>query len=302
MLIKKEGWKMEKEHKSIFTRIKEYKGNPIDEYKKISVFLSKKCYYGDTIFDIFDKCFKYSKLLSPNFVDLEYCLESYEDLLDRYSYDDYLKLEKNIQDDLLDAFLTYCEIILCMYYVTFYSYLIPKNIIPSSNFDKEIFAQLLSIITNSLKSMNYKIKVEDENNGQVQIIKNNPWAEMIASESPNDISQAIIFYLGARDKDIEEKESRLHNLIDLLEPTFKKYNGVEVVGKIKQYVQLIRHPKEKVNEQQYKWFFDNKSDYLDKLFSMCVFVQSYSINRELVNEFENNKKTPSKLALTQTKI
>ncbi len=281
---------MGKEHKSIFTRIKEYKGNPIEEYCKISDVLCKTCYHRDTFYDIFDKCFKYSKLLSPNFVDLDNCLESYESLLDTHSDEEYAKLEQNTQDDILDAFLTFCEIILCMYYVTYYSYLIPEGIIYYSDFDKKNFDRLLSIMTNSLKSMNYKIKIEDKKNGEVQIIKDNLLAEMVASESPKDISQAIMSYLGTRDKDIKGKESRLHDLIDLLEPTLKKFSSVEMVGKIKQYVQLIRHPKEKEGDPQYQWFFNNKSDYLDKLFSMCVFVQSYSINKELVNEFEINKK------------
>lgn len=115
----------------------------------------------------------------------------------------------------------------------------------------------------------------------------NPIAEVISVESSNDISNAIMGFLGNRD--IKTKEKYLHDFIELLEPTIKRYADQPLIKKIKEYVQLLRHPEAKKEEENYKWYFNNKKKYINKIFELCLFVQQYDLAKNTVKEFEDNK-------------
>ncbi|MDD4157407.1 MAG: hypothetical protein PHY08_12630, partial [Candidatus Cloacimonetes bacterium] len=275
-------------HKSIFLKVKEYNGNPIDEYNKISSFLNKKCYYNYSIYSLLNDNFQCSTLLRINYIDFDNCLNSVIKNLDVYADSDFSYLEEGTQEILLDDFLTYCELITHIYFVTYNNYI--KRIWDDTHFDKNIYIQLIDLIKASLKSMNHDIKMIDDDTSEVLAIKCNPEAESVAEQSPTSLKEAIIYYLGSRDNDLEEKENRLHKIIDLLEPILKKYKELDAVKKVEEYVQLIRHSELKKNEENYKWFFENKGDYIDDIFMMCIFVKEYEITKTNIKKFESLKK------------
>lgn len=275
-------------HESIFLKVKKYYSDPITEYKKISSFIKNKdCYYHNyswTVFDVFDHSFMFSESLRGVYASLSDCLKLNIEKLDSYkNVSDFSSLEQNLQDDLVDEFLTYCEILVCMYKLG------AKNILvkDSHNIEGKGYLQTLEMIQISLKSMNYKIiNLDSYDNEEVEIIKINPVAEYVAEESAESIGKAIIIYLGARDSDLKEKENRLHNLIDLLEPLLSKYSSHDRIGKVKQFVQLIRHPEQYKAKKEYFWFFENKTKYLDYIFDMCIYVQQYAVLSEHIIEFD----------------
>ncbi|MCR5308451.1 MAG: hypothetical protein K6E24_05605, partial [bacterium] len=106
-------------HKSIFAKVKEYKGNPIDEYNKIETFINDKpCYWHTPIYDLMKSNFQKCKLLRANFIDLDDCISNVNQMLETYKESSFEYLEEKVQDELLDNFLLYCEILVCLYFVT----------------------------------------------------------------------------------------------------------------------------------------------------------------------------------------
>jgi len=175
-----------------------------------------------------------------------------------------------------------------MFYVTIDSY--PDLNQLNYYLEKDTFIQFLEIISTSLKSMNFKIEIVNEEIGDVKIIKDNPEAECVAKQSPKNIREAIIDYLGSRDSDSKEKEKSLHHLIDMLELTLEKYENADIVNKVKEYVQLVRHPEKKKEQKEYAWYFKDKTSYFDLIFSMCIFVQEYSLTKDSIEKFGSLKK------------
>ncbi len=276
---------MSHNRKSVFLKLKEYKGNPIDEYNKINQFIKKQsCESLFLVEDTFNKYFKYCELLSNTDVDFKSCVLNHTRYLLKYKAHSFESIDDSTQEILLNEFLDYCEIIVYIHRAI-YSKLINK-----SSFDKHIYLQLYELIKTSLKSMNYEIKFIDEKTNEVVIIKSNPEAEAVAAQSPQDLKEAIIYYLGTRDTNVEEKEVRLRTLIDKLEPLLDKYKTQPLIKSVREYLQLFRHPEMKKDDPQYNWFYSDKSKYLDDIFMTCIFIKEYDITRKTIDEFTKLKK------------
>lgn len=280
-------------YKSLFERLKNYSSNPIDEYYKISSLLDEAIvdnYYQNRLYTFLSDAFLYCEELRGYYTSLDSCIEENCSNLNNSDYPAksyYQSLSEEEQDVLLDEFLTYCQILLtCLSYLN-----ANANAILSKHFcniiNKEIVNQFTELILYSLKSFNYKCVL---NKGclNVEIAMINPVAEVIALESSENVHNAIMGFLSNRD--IKTKEKYLHDFVDLLEPTIKTYSDQSLVKKIKEYVQLLRHPETKKEEIDYKWYFNNKRKYIDKLFELSLFIQQYDLSKQIVDEFEKNKK------------
>lgn len=276
--------------KSIFEKLEQNFSNPLDEYFKISLFVNEaNCHYSDTIYECFAALFSYCEVLRKHYSSLDDCVSDNLGILANYSCgfgnDTFNTFEDEIKNEIEDSFLTYVEIMSCMLCV-FRRY--GPSVFGSVHIKKQIIDQFEGMINESLRSINYKI--ETKNEGNVQIIKIDPVSELIANQSTPNMKVAILNYLSIRNGDIAGKEKALHDIIDLLEPIFKKYGNVEIVKTAKEYAQIIRHPEIKKNEKEYYWFVNNKNVYLNKLFNMCVFTQQYALNKDIVSEFNEQKK------------
>lgn len=271
---------------SIFLRLNEYKGDPISEYNKINDLIhGKECYLAN-IYGIFNSNFEKCELLRSHFVSFEDCLCNYTYNLNVYKTSIFGNLPEDIQILLLDEYLDYCEL---LSYISLSLYkLMFKKIWHNQYFNSQLYLQLIDIIKAGLASMNYHLTIFNEETNETKVIKNNEEAEMIAAQSSSSIKDIILLYLGTRNKNVEDKKIYLHKFIDLLEPVFKKYNN-EPIASVREYVQLLRHPEMKKNDEKYKWFYEDESKYLDELFSMCLFVQHYSLTKMTLKEFEENK-------------
>lgn len=278
-------------YKSLFERIKNYSSNPVNEFKKINSFINNtEIDYMIKLSTLLEDAFVYCKDLRRIYPDYKDCIWQNCSSLFKYDVlpnDSYNSLiGEDTKELLLNEFLTYCQIVLTMvnYIINKQSEILSKHFITSLN--AEIINQLVEMIESSLKCFNYKhyIKKDFLN---VELAMDNPVAEAIAAESKIDISDAIMGYLSNRD--VKTKENYLHTFIDLIEPLFKTYSDQAIIKKIREYSQLIRHPEVKKDDPQYKWFFVNKKKHLDNLFSLCLFVQQYSISKNIIKEFEDNK-------------
>lgn len=278
-------------HKSIFVIIKDYNSNPVAEYTKLLSFLSNKTcyeYYGSfSVFDLFRDYFGYCESLRPIYEDFDDCLNKNISMLNDYKeVYDFNSIDEKIQENLLDEFLTFCEIVGCMFKVITKTFV--KFHLHDRDFNQKIFEQAIEMLNTSLKSINYALSDNDEND-EVEVIKINPIAEYVASQAKPNLREAIVAYLGARDSDPFDKESKLHLIIDLIEPILAKYHTQESIGKVKEFVQLIRHPEIYKEKKEYNWFFEDKSKYLDDIFDMCIFVVQFANSKVTITKFTDNK-------------
>lgn len=234
--------------------------------------------------------FLYCKELRSHFISFDDCIKTCCFKLKEYKIPAepyYSSLSESEKEILLDEYLTYCQVVLtCLSYLKENADQILSKYF-SDGINDKVITQFTELITSGLKSFNYK-RVLIGKSLNAEIIMDNPVAEVIASESSRDVSEAIMGFLGNRD--IKIKEKYLHDFIDFLEPTIKKYSDQPTVKKIKEYVQLLRHPEIKKEEKEFKWYFNNKRKNLDKLFELCLFVQQYDLSKSIINEFEDNKK------------
>lgn len=272
--------------KSIFLSINDYNSDPITEIDKIERVLQKECGYYTTIYNLLNQSFVRSKLLRSRFVNLDECIDSLiYNISHNYNRCDFERLDSNIQNIIFNEFFNYCEVI---FHLLFLAYKYEK--MNTTDFDENVFLQAIDVIKVSLKSLNYQIVFLNEKEFLFEVIKINPESEMVAAQSEPTIKSAILHYLGARDNDIKEKENRLHQLIDLLEPSFDKYKSDNTVKDIKEYIQMVRHPEIYKTKKEYDWFFKDKEEYLDRLFSLCVYIQQFAISKETLKEFKQLKK------------
>ena len=279
-------------YKSLFERIKNYSSNPVNEFKKINSFINKtEVDHLIKLSTLFEDAFVYCKDLRRIYPDYKDCIwQNCSSLFhyDAISNDSYnSSIDEDTKELLLNDFLTYCQIVLTMvnYIINKQSEILSKHFITSLN--AEIINQLVEMIESSLKCFNYKHYIKKDSLN-VELAMDNPVAEATAAESKTDIADVIMGYLSNRD--VKTKENHLHTFIDLIEPLFKTYSDQPIIKKIREYSQLIRHPEVKKDNPQYKWFFANKKKHLDNLFSLCLFVQQYSISKNIIKEFEDNKK------------
>lgn len=269
---------------SISLRLSEYKSDPIIEYNKINELIHKNsyCYYGFCdIYIFFRYHFANCKLLRSHYVSFDACLSDYENNLRIYKDSCFKNLEKDNQINLLNDYLDYCELITYMHSNLY-------NLAHKNKIDLQLYSQLKDIIETGLRSMNYRVTIIDKKTKETRVVKINEEAEIVAAQSQESIKDVILLYLGTRDNNIEDKKIYLHKFIDLLEPVLKKYNN-EPISSVREYVQLLRHPETKKNDQKYIWFYENESEYIDKLFSMCLFVQHYDITKKTLKDFDQNK-------------
>ena len=277
-------------HKSIFLKANDYVGDPIIEYNKITKLLSRNLYYHYSFYTMMNNNFKICKSLRNRFIDLDDCLSKSVPFLITYkSNGNLINVPECHRNDVFDNFLTFSEIIFTMF-LTLVEYDKTNHIYNDHHFDKDLFQQGVDMINFSLKSLNYKINIINPEDFNVEAIKIDEIAEMVAAQSEPTIKSDILHYLGARDNDIKEKENRLHQLIDLLEPSFDKYKNDNTVKDIKEYIQMVRHPEIYKAKKEYDWFFKDKKEYLDKLFSLCVYIQQFVISKETLKEFKQLKK------------
>ncbi len=270
--------------KSIFSQLDGYKSDPLVEFGKITRLIYKEAsIYRHTISTLFEVCFPLSESLRPYYVDYNDCIRQNTSELSEHCGCDYASLPVKERRAITEEFLKYCEILIHLYFVSFS----PNGRAKWSDWglNQAICKQFVEFVHNSLHSIGYKTVVENEEMLTCCAIKINPQAECVAEASPKTIRAAIYEYLGSRDGDVKAKETALHHLIDRLEPTLSKYHTAEMIGQIKRYSQLIRHPDTKQKEKPYLWFVKDKERHLDEMFNMCIYVESYVQTKETLNKF-----------------
>lgn len=273
--------------KSLFLKLSEFKGNPIDEYIKIEEFMHRKVNGLNDFYYFFDLVFPYCNLLNGHYTNFEKCINDNVINLIKNKNTSFIDLDENSQEICMSDFINYAEIILYSINIFTKKY---RNLEYKVYYQPNtmLFVQLNNLIKTSLESMCLNV-YSNENNGEIKIIKKNCVAEVIASQSSFDIKDSIIEYLSINKENLKERRRVLLELIDSLEQTMSNFSKCNVISSIKMYSQLLRHPELNKSKGQYKWFYQKENEYLDDLFLMVLFVQQYKLTKEIVNKFD--KKT-----------
>lgn len=279
---------------SVFTRLENYKGNPLDEYVKIlNLIKNEYCYEGKTIFGIFEYCFSSSQLLRSRHVDFESCLKTYLPEITRVTQlneVNYGSPFKGDEEKTFDEFLSFCELLAHMKAVAEETYV--NEIMQSDEFDINLWNQFSDMVRTSLKSIGYELEEIDEEKHKFEAVEINPEAEIVAEQAPKEVRTLIFEYLGAREDDKKNRERVLLDLITELLPTLKRYkqndeNAAIRLKKVSEYVQLMRHSAENREKEKNSWFYGNKGHYLNDLFNLCIFVQNYELTKKTIEKFQS---------------
>lgn len=122
--------------------------------------------------------------------------------------------------------------------------------------------------------------------GRYVLYLKNPEAEAVATMVEKSIATKIYDYLMIRKGNIKDKRETLKSLSDDIEVLCKKYKDDNVVSKVSQIMQCIRHPKEKM-QPKYPFFFENEEEWMDKLFEMFMYVLSIPKTKKYIDEFKS---------------
>lgn len=158
-----------------------------------------------------------------------------------------------------------------------------KNAIPCKNYSDCAY-QMFCVIDMCLLKLGYTCKLDDE--GRLVLYLKNPEAEAIATMVEKSTATKIYDYLVIRRDNVEAKRTALKSLSDDIEVLCTKYKDDNVVSKVSQIMQCVRHTKKKM-QPKYPFFFEKEEEWMDKLFEMFMYVLSIPKTKKYIEEFKS---------------
>ena len=176
----------------------------------------------------------------------------------------------------LDSFLDYLEL-----YKTLFS--LNRSYI-SNNIE-----QIKQIIEYDCNKLGYFF-LKDEETNAFKVILKNPEAESVALSVNKSTRDKIYEYLSIRCGNIEEKRKCIKSLADDVEITLNQYSNIKEYGKLKQFIQCVRHTKDNP-KKEFPFYYDNEETWLDNIFEMIIGILSFTKTKEIISniiELENS--------------
>lgn len=249
---------------SLFDSLDTYKTTPKQEIRKINSILDTKVtYYGTRRFvELFTNLFPHS------------CFAEYEP-----NYSDFISNHVFILHDPENDSKT--SILQYRYFSEFLLNLLNVNTLADfKNCTKGQINQLRRLIDKGMGNCGYKI-IKDSKN-RIVTSKSDETAEAVASTNPA-LKECIFEYLIAKTKN--EKEIALTVLSNKLEAI---KNADAFFKSNKEFVQLLRHKDEIINNPKYSWFFEDAKyeDNLDQLFRLFLSMIVHKDGNTISDEFK----------------
>lgn len=256
---------------NIYELLDSYQTTPFQEIKKINTILARKVtitFSGTkSLKDLLGETYKvtYFGSFEPNIDDFVNNI-----VMKGFNVTDVLSAINNYR--------MYCELLLVLLDGT-----------KDSNFAVAFSSdmkQLKKMIESGLDKSGYKIIQKD---GHKVTIKKDEEAEMIAATN-KEYNKNILDYLLA--KSVDQKEKVLTSLAIQLEAAQPKDDYSK---KNREFVQLLRHKDENIDNPKYSWFFEANTyeNNLDKLFRVFLSIISHDNAHEYIKEFSANKANSS---------
>lgn len=260
---------------SLFEKLKKRKICFIKEIKKINNLLIQFC---DDTHLFYSEAFKISPfaVYYVNFddamrdlieIDGNYCLYSDDD------FGFFLDRMINLHVDLtLDSFLDYLE---------FFWTLFNSN--RKSRYLDANAKQIALIVYNDCEKLGYTFKNDDDNEEVFKVMLKNPETEAVALQVKENTRDKIYRYLMIRNGKVNDKRECIKSLADDVEVICKKYSSIKEYGKLKHFIQCVRHTKD-TPKKEYPFYYEDEEKWLDKIFDMIIGILSFTKTKEIVEE------------------
>ena len=164
----------------------------------------------------------------------------------------------------------------------------------SSNYYDANVGIIKRIVEEDCVKIGYEL-VLDEGSKTYKTMLKNPQAEVVVLQVPEIVGNKITRYLTIRKGNIEAKRECVKSLADDVEEMCKTYSNISEYNKLKQFIQCVRHTKDKPNKN-FPFYYKNEEMWLDKIFDMIIGVLSFTKTKKIVKEIidlENANKNNS---------
>lgn len=267
---------------SLFEKLKKRKICFVQEIRKINYLLTQP-YAGAYLF--YSEAFKISPF-AAYYADLD---DAMRDLIEidenRYlnlTYDFECIVDNiiNSQVDLtLDSFLDYLE----FFWTLFNSNCNSRDLSANAK-------QIALIVFNDCEKLGYSFKNDNDNEKVFKVMLKNPEAEAVALQVKENVKDKIYRYLMIRNGKVNDKRECIKSLADDVEVICKTYTSIKEYGKLKHFIQCVRHTKD-TPKKEYPFYYEDEEKWLDKIFDMIIGILSFTKTKEIVEEIielENN--------------
>lgn len=150
------------------------------------------------------------------------------------------------------------------------------------------------IVEEDCVKIGYELVLDEDSKTYKTMLKN-PQAEVVVLQVPEIVGNKITRYLTIRKGNIEAKRECVKSLADDVEEMCKTYSNILEYNKLKQFIQCVRHTKDKPNKN-FPFYYEDEEKWLDKIFDMIIGVLSFTKTKEIVKEIidlENANKNNS---------
>lgn len=152
----------------------------------------------------------------------------------------------------------------------------------SSNYYDANVGIIKQIVEEDCVKIGYELVLDEDSETYKTMLKN-PQAEVVVLQVPEIVGNKITRYLTIRKGNIEAKRECVKSLADDVEEMCKTYSNISEYNKLKQFIQCVRHTKDKPNKN-FPFYYEDEEKWLDKIFDMIIGVLSFTKTKEIVKE------------------
>ena len=254
---------------SLFEQLKKKEISFVDEMIKINNLLNDN--FGSAL-NFFEGAFIRSpfNIFYENFESalLEICeYDGNPVMYNAFNLKSILSQIKQLYTDLtLNSFLNYLE---------FFKTLLR---IKTNDYKDQTVLQIEKIIEYDCKKLGYGFCCSD--NKTYKVYSKHPVAEAVALKEKESTRRKIYNFLMIKNGYIEEKRECIKSLADDIEIICKKHSNISEYSKLKQFVQCVRHTKDK-QVKEFPFYYEDEEHWLDLIFEMIIGVLAFSKTKEI---------------------
>jgi len=262
---------------SLFERLKKEKVDFLDSLYKINELLYQS--YSDC-YSHFDLALKKS-VYNASFISVENALYEIMDVDDEMQF--YINSDDSFSELLRQCKMNHTNITLNSFldYLEFFKNL---STVTTKYWLNDGVSQIIAIVNDRCEKLGYEFyetKINDYNYLKLKL--KNPSAEIVSSYVNKTTREKIYRYLSIRFGKISEKRECIKSLADDIEEICKKYSNITEYDKLKQFIQCVRHTKEKP-KKEFPFYYEDEEKWLDNIFEMIIGILAFTRNKAIVKE------------------
>ncbi len=162
-----------------------------------------------------------------------------------------------------------------------------------SNNTTDYISQIERIIDFDCEKIGYCF-VKNSKKKYYSVRQINPEAEAVALQVKESVRDKIYKYLMIREGKSNDKRECIKSLSDDVEVICnKKNNNPSEYDKLRQFIQCVRHTKDKP-KKEFPFYYEDEEKWLDKTFDMIIGILAFTKTKEIVAELTELEKEYAK--------